>query len=223
MKWTAQAVRDRAVEAAETLMLTPNSGGAGTTWSLAIDLAKESYGYNSAWYRRRPSPGALTRMAETWEWINRLPKESDRRLLYAWAWTKAKKGRSLNDFAESSGFIPRTLHRVVTRICQAIADDLNQRGIAWLEAPVDVVSENDGKTAPLRVSSRKSAPLDTGRYGFEEYASMVPGAKPRHDRSPEAKKRFAKELKLHNKAMRKHQSDESARRRQAKTRDGRGT
>lgn len=165
MSWTAKAVEHRVLEAAETLMLTPNTYvGCGNAWPEYIPHYPRQMRI-----RVRPSPGALTRMAETWGWINAHPVESDRRLLYAWAWQKTKRGRFLNDFAAREGINSRTLRRQITRICQDIADRLMQAGIACLDRVVDDVSEMEPETPSETVPSQR-------------YANhmMAPGAKPRY-------------------------------------------
>lgn len=159
-------------------MLSPNVNiGGGHSWPEVVRSADDAYGYGAAWYKRRPSPGALTRMVETWGWINEHPVESDRKLLYAWAWQKTKSGRFLNDFASREGINSRTLRRTITRICQAIADDLAQRKVACIDPAVDDVSEIEPEIAPSKVASQSHA-------NFE----MAPDAKPKHDpNSPEIK------------------------------------
>ena len=184
--WTAKAVEYRVLEAAETLMLSPNvhGGGIGSAWPAFPDDPQDSYAYNPARYRRSPSPGAITRMMTTWGWINAHPAESERKLLYAWAWQKTKKGKFLNDFAAREGVHSRTLRRAITAICQAIADRLNQQKIAWLDAAVDDVSEIEPEIAPSKVPSQKHASHH-----------MEPGAKPRYPTKAEIdalKKRLEK-------------------------------
>ncbi|TJV51143.1 MAG: hypothetical protein E5Y01_16275 [Mesorhizobium sp.] len=175
--WTAKAVEYRVLEAAETLMLCPNHyGGGGSAWPAFPQDPQDSYAYNEARYRRRPSPGALSRMTQTWGWINAHPAESERKLLYAWAWQKTKKGRFLNDFASREGINSRTLRRAITAICQAIADRLTQAGLACFEHVVDEVSEITTEIAPIKVPSQKHASH-----------FMEPGAKPRYPTPAEIK------------------------------------
>lgn len=186
-QWTAKAVEYRVLEAAETLMLCPNSYvGGGHAWPEVVRSKEEAYGYAPAAYRRVPSPGALSRMIETWGWINAHPVESDRRLLYAWAWQKTKRGRFLNDFASREGINSRKLRRSITRICQAIADRLEQAGFACQEPAVDAVSEIEPEPGSQRVSSKKSATH-----------MMAPGARPRYP-TPDEIKALTKRLEKQN-------------------------
>jgi hypothetical protein len=190
--WTAKAVENRVLEASETLMLCPNHFiGGGSAWPAFPQDPQESYAYNEARYRRRASPGALSRMMTTWGWINDHPAESERKLLYAWAWQKTKKGKFLNDFASREGINSRTLRRAITAICQAIADRLNQHKIAWLDHDVDVVSEITPENAPKTVMFPKHA-----NYFLE------PGAKPRFPTPAEIK---ALEKRLKKAAMKRAQ------------------
>lgn len=183
MEWTARAVEHRSLEAAETLMLTPNDhiGAGGNGWPEYIPDYPRAMRV-----RIRPTPGALTRMVATWGWINEHPSESDRRLLYAWAWQKTKKGRFLNDFASREGVNSRTLCRTITRICQAIADCMNQQKIAWPNDRVDYVSDFEPELAPSNVSSQSHA-----------NHQMAPGAKP-HYPTPEEIEALRKRLESAN-------------------------
>lgn len=170
--WTAKAVEYRVLEAAETLMLTPNVGGGGaSSWPEYIPHYPRAMKI-----RIRPSPGALTRMMETWGWINALQSESDRRLLYAWAWQKTKKGRFLDDFASREGIKTRTLRWTITRICQGIADQLEQRKVPCFEQAVDDVAEIEPETASQTVSSEISAKGEADCI----VSYIEPGAKPRY-------------------------------------------
>lgn len=171
--WTAKAVEYRVLEAAETLMLTPNVGGgaAGSAWPEYIPHYPRAMKI-----RIRPSPGALTKMLATWAWINALQSEKDRRLLYAWAWTKTRKGRFLSDFASREGVNSRTLRWTITRICQDIADQLEQRKVPCFEQAVDDIAEIEPEPASQAVSSETSARDQTdGIVSFIE-----PGARPRY-------------------------------------------
>lgn len=170
--WTAKAVEYRVLEAAETLMLTPNvGGGVGSAWPEYIPHYPRAMKI-----RIRPSPGALTRMMETWGWINALQSESDRRLLYAWAWTKARKGKFLDDFASREGIKTRTLRWTISRICQAIAEHLEQAKVPCFEQAIDDVAEIEPETASQMVSSETSATLEID--GIR--SSIEPGARPRY-------------------------------------------
>ncbi|TPN34782.1 DUF6362 family protein [Mesorhizobium sp. B1-1-6] len=170
--WTAKAVEYRVLEAAETLMLTPNvGGGTGSAWPEYIPHYPRAMKI-----RIRPSPGALTRMLATWAWINALQSEKDRRLLYAWAWTKTRKGRFLNDFASREGVNSRTLRWTITRICQDIADQLEQAKVPCFDQAVDDVAEIEPEPASQTVSSETSARVEVDGI----VSSIEPGARPRY-------------------------------------------
>lgn len=194
--WTAKAVEYRVLEAAETLMLCPNNyGGGSIAWPQVVQSKEDAYGYTDVRYKRMPSPGAISRMAVTWGWINSHPSESDRKLLYAWAWQKTKKGKFLNDFASREGINSRTLRRAITAICQAIADRLTQSGLACLDPAVDDVSEIEPEIAPSKVPSQRHV----SHY-------IEPGAKPRYPTQDEIgalKKRLEKANRRRERARRK--------------------
>lgn len=148
--WTAKAVEESVLEAAETLMQMPNDyRGGGSIWS----EYKDEYGPTRTRVVVRPTGAAIDRMEKVWDWINRLPEQADRVLLYAWAWVKARRGRSINDFASREGMNVRTLRRTVTRICQLIANDLNRMQLVRLNSAVDPVSENQSELHPEQISS----------------------------------------------------------------------
>ncbi|TPM19790.1 DUF6362 family protein [Mesorhizobium sp. B2-3-6] len=172
-------------------MLTPNvGGGVGSAWPEYIPHYPRAMKI-----RIRPSPGALTRMMETWGWINALQSESDRRLLYAWAWTKARKGKFLDDFASREGIKTRTLRWTISRICQAIADRLEQAKVPCFEQAVDDVAEIEPEPASQTVSSETSAL--TGIDGIVSH--IEPGARPRYPTREEIealRKRLEKQNKL---------------------------
>lgn len=152
--WTAAAVEGRIVEAAETLMQTPNVGFAagGGMWPEYVrDYPKPMK------TRVRPSPAALQRMEETWVWVNSILPEEDRKLIYAWSWFKARTDRKVAEFASREGMNSRTLRRAVVRICQRIANSLNQKRVTWQTVPVDAVSDPKPVSASERVSSPNHA------------------------------------------------------------------
>ncbi|WP_157632728.1 DUF6362 family protein [Hoeflea sp. 108] len=150
--WTAKAVEERVLEAAETLMLMPNAPGPREFGNSMPPVVEDGRSEPSR-YKARPSRAAIDRMPQTWEWINALPKQADRVLLYAWAWVKTRRGRSINDFASGEGMNVRTLRRAVTRICQLIANDLNRMQLVRLNSAVDLVSENQAELHPEQISS----------------------------------------------------------------------
>jgi len=157
--WTAKAVEGRVLEAAETLMLLPNVKGPQPYGSAMPTPVKEweAYGSEPSRYKSRPSRDAIDRMPETWSWINALSSQDDRVLLYAWAWVKTRRGRTINDFASREGMNNRTLRRQISRICQDIANSLNRMRHVRLTAAVDTVSEITVEADPEQISSVKYA------------------------------------------------------------------
>ncbi|MCV0395461.1 MAG: DUF6362 family protein [Rhizobiaceae bacterium] len=182
------------MEAAETLMISPRTHGP-KAYGSAMPAPRrdwQNYGQEPSRYIRRASPEAIDRMVECWSWINTLPEQSDRQLLYAWAWTKARKGRFLNDLAGRQGRNPRTIRRAIIRICQGIADTLNKNEKPLRHASVDAVSDNRPVSASQTVSSDNRATY-----------FRADDAKPRHDPSPEAARLVEKEIEKLNRRARK--------------------
>jgi hypothetical protein len=158
-EWTAKTVEHRVLEAAETLMLMPAVRGPAAYGNAMPQPLKEwgQYGMEPSRYVSRPSRDAIDRMPETWAWINALPLSEDRRLIYAWSWVKARRGKKVGDFASREGMNVRTLRREITRICQLIANDLNRNHIVRLNNRIDAVSEIEDEVDPETVSSVKYA------------------------------------------------------------------
>lgn len=169
--WTAKDVEYRVLEAAETLMLLPAAKGPQAYGTAMPGYVQDWHAYASepSHYKRRPSRDALDRMPETWGWINAFLTEPDRKLVYAWAWVKVRRGKTINDFASREGMDNRTLRRTMTRIFNGIAGNLNRLHAARLKISVDGVSELTAEIDPEQVSSVK-------------YAKhwRAPDAKPRH-------------------------------------------
>ncbi len=169
--WTEKDVEHRVLEAAETLMLLPAAKGPQAFGSSMPAYVQDWQAYNSepSRYRARASRDAIARMPETWEWINTFLGEEDRKLVYAWAWVKTRKGKSINDFASREGMNNRTLRRRITSIFKNVAGNLNRLHAVRLKVSVDHVSEIGEEMNPETVSS-------------VNYAThwMAPDAKPRH-------------------------------------------
>lgn len=150
--WTAKAVEHRVLEAAETLMLCPRANGPrqfGSSMPEPLRDQRDAYAMQTVRYRRRPDAAAIDRMEECWDWINAMADEQDRQLLYDWAKTKCARGRSLKGLAKRRQCNGRTLRRAITRICLAVANDLNRAHKPNLGA--EAVAENVGGTEPKSV------------------------------------------------------------------------
>ena len=154
--WTAKAVEDRILEMADTLRKSPAIRGPkvyGSSMPEPIRHHEEAYGFHAARYRETASAGALGRMEQVWAWINAMPDEADRKLIYAWSWVKVRKGMKISAFAAENHFNERTLRRAVTAICQGIADRLNQEQQIRLLTPDCLVSETQPDIASTTVTS----------------------------------------------------------------------
>ena len=134
--WTAKAVENRIIEAAETLMLCPRVCGPANVRNSMPDTILQhhaAYGASEIRYRRMPTPGALDRMETSWEWINALPDQAERELLYEWARIKCGKGRTVAWLAKAKGYTERGLRRKITHICTDISIKLNTAHVANTE------------------------------------------------------------------------------------------
>ena len=97
--WTYEQVKARIIEAAETLMASPAALGprmALGSMSEVVQAYSDAYGAAPAGYNRIPAPGALSRMEETWQWINSYLGEEDRKLIYDYGFIKTRKGMYLD-------------------------------------------------------------------------------------------------------------------------------
>lgn len=160
-EWSAKDIEHRVLEAAETLMLMP--GEKGPTWARGSmpdgkpDSFNMAYGSAPATYKRRPVAAAIDRMYECWKWINELEKAEDRKLLYGWAYVKARKGMKLSRFALENMMNDRQMRRKIDQLTQTIANNLNRLCQVRLTVELDSVSENDDNSHQQTVSSEKCA------------------------------------------------------------------
>lgn len=158
--WTAKLVKDRIIEMADTLRMVPavkGPKGYGNAMPEGVRQRSEAFGYHKATYRETASAAALGRMEQCFGWINSLPDQYDRELLYGWSFEKVRTGRSLADFAEQNGMHERKLLRAVTAVCQCIADRLNQERHIRLSTPDLQVSEIQPDIKSTTVTSEKCA------------------------------------------------------------------
>jgi hypothetical protein len=158
--WTYEQIKARIIEAAETLLATPSSLGPRMASGSMGDVVREigeSYGYSQATYRRIIGPGALSRMEETWTWINTYLNEEQRKLVYDYSFIKTRKGMYLDRYLERNDMVRRTFERRIQRCCQTIASSLNRKHLVRLDIRVDSVSQNHVEETPTTVSSEKCA------------------------------------------------------------------
>lgn len=197
--WSAKQVEDRILEAAETELALPRLKGPkvyGSAMPTPVQDRQDAYGYHTTKVRRIPAPGALDRYPVVIDWLNHhVDSLLDRQFLWFWAIAKVNPSRSVGKFAHDSDVNLRTLRRIVTRLCQGIADRLNQAYKVRLSMAFDGVSELPHEADPEAVSSVKYA-----SYYREQ------GAKPVHDPSPEAVKALTKDIERSNKQARRHQA-----------------
>jgi len=154
--WTYEAVRDRVIEAAQTLLASPAALGPRMSQGAFSDMVSAVIAteYDRApSYRRVISAGALSRMEQTWAWINSYLDEADRKLVYDYGFIKSRKGVYLERYLEKNDMVRRTFERKIQRACQLIANNLNRLYSVRLTMTLDDVSQNEVDTASTTVSS----------------------------------------------------------------------
>ncbi|WP_144223452.1 hypothetical protein [Mesorhizobium amorphae] len=163
--WTYEMVRERIIEAAETLLLNPASYGPRLIGMALFGEYKDEYlrGEGTR-VRRTPSAHALAEMEETWSWINDWLPEKDRKLVYDYGFIMSRKGLTLKVWCERNGWIKRTFERAVSRCCQRIADELNRKYHVRLTMPFDALSQIRAKHASFEVASDSRAPVKPKLY-----------------------------------------------------------
>lgn len=172
MQWSAEIVELWIREAGETLMLSPRVIGPkapSTGWPAFPRDQRDAYGYDASRFVPRPTADALQRMTTVWGWINALPDETDRILLYSFSWSRARRSRFHADFARKHGISSRTVRRRIIAICQGIADRLVLSGVAMQHPALDAMSREAPEPASQDVASTS--------YASHE---MAADAKPSH-------------------------------------------
>lgn len=170
--WTHQRVKSRIIEAAETIQALPRADrpkAFGSAWPDTIS----KYG-NGMPYRYVPSPGAISRMQEVWNWINELDSELDRKFIYGYAAVKVQKGATISGFAEKNGIQTRGIQRQINKHCQTLADNLNKNSTFLETFTEPEVSQNSEDHATNRSTSGEERKKDI-------YSWMAPDAKPKLD------------------------------------------
>lgn len=158
--WTWKAVEARILEMADTLRISPAVRGPkqfGSAMPEPVRRHDDAYGYQTARYRESASAASLSRMHEVWHWINALPIEADRKLIYAWSWVKVRRGMKISRFAAENDMNDRMLRREIVRVCQQIANNLNQIMLVRLNNQDCELSENQQEHTSTTVSSEKCA------------------------------------------------------------------
>lgn len=202
--WTYEMVRERIIEAADTLMMNPAAFGPRLVGMSLFGEYKDDYlrGEGTR-IRRTPSAHALAEMEETWKWINDWLPEKDRKLVYDYGFITSRKGLTLGVWCERNGWIRRTFERAVARCCQRIADNLNRKHQVRLTTPFDVLSQIKAKHASFEVASDSRAPVKPKLYHRADDAT------PTHTHGTEA------EIAQHIEKVNKQRRDEAERQRKA--------
>jgi hypothetical protein len=159
-EWTYEQVRAQIIEGALTLRASPAALGPRMGLGAMSDMVREmmeGYGYNDAIVKRVPSAGAISRMHETWDWINTYLNEEQRKLVYDFAFIKIRKGVYLEAYLKKIDMSRSTFERRIASHCQLIADNLNRKHRVRLTTAFDVVTEIDLKDTSITVASKNCA------------------------------------------------------------------
>lgn len=174
--WTFEAIRERIVEAALTLRASPAALGPRMKSGSMRDIVEEwaAYGAEEEKPRRLPPTAqALSRMEETWGWINSFLAEAQRKFVYDYGFIKTRRGRTINAYIKRLGISRSTFDRQIREYCQIIADSLNQKCLVRLTVPMDGLTKNHLESGSLTVSS------DNRDHGPRHW--IATGAKPQID------------------------------------------
>lgn len=199
--WTYKDVRYRIVEAIETARSLPRGGPKtyGVAWPEYIGMYPVDLRV-----RRIPSAGALSRMEETFAWMNDWLDESSRKIVHDYADVKSTKGKTITGWCQKNGWMKDTFENAVRLACQRIANELNRKQKVRLTIELDRDRQNLVCEEPEQAG--ESRPQRQPRH------MMMPGAKPKVDRSPEAERAEAKYIEKLNAARRKAAMKREARR-----------
>lgn len=157
-EWTYEQVRAQIIEAAYTLRASPGDLGPRLRGGAMSDVVRdmtEAYGYAEAKAPRVPSAGAISRMYETWDWVNAYLNEESRKRVYEYAFIKTRKGIYLDAYLKKIDMSRSTFERRIQSDCQCIANNLNQKHRVRLTVALDAVTEIDLKPTSITVASKK--------------------------------------------------------------------
>jgi len=160
IQWTYEQVRAQIIEAAYTLKASPRDIGPRMASGAMAEVVRdemEAYGYNEARAPRIPSAGAISRMYETWGWINAYLNEEQRKRVYEYSFIKTRKGIYLDRYLKKIDVSRRTFERRIAADCQRIADALNQKHLVRLTTGFDAVTQIDLETTSITVASKNCA------------------------------------------------------------------
>lgn len=210
--WTATQVRDWLIEAASTVRSLPRANGPKKSGNCHPEIVRESWkdtksADTDGHARHVSSSFAIARMEAVWSWVNDLPREEDRRLMYEWAEAKALGKGYLAVVMERNELTERTLRRAVLCLCQRIADGLNRKHEIRLTIPLDPVSEISDPVRDFSVASKYCAAAPKTPKAMKTWDAV-----PTHSRDPQDKAEFAKHLKAVNRSRANRQKREAERR-----------
>ncbi|MGO6697614.1 hypothetical protein ACCS54_35820 [Rhizobium johnstonii] len=80
----------------------------------------EAYGYGETKAPRIPSAGAISRMYETWDWVNACLNEDQSKRVYEYAFIKTRKGIYLDAYLKKIDMSRSTFERRIQSIVNAL-------------------------------------------------------------------------------------------------------
>ena len=165
--WTYQAVKSRIIEAADTVQALPPAQRP-KEFGNAMPTTVPDY-IDPIRYKYRPSSTAISRMEQTWDWINAVEDVMVRKFIYGYAAVKVSKGAKISSFAEENSIQTRGVQRLIDKHCQMLANNLNKNNTFLdrrIEPEVSQNFQNEG--------------TNTSSLEKRGNSWMAPGAKPRH-------------------------------------------
>jgi len=170
--WTADIVRHRFIEAAQTERRLPLGGGSQSTgfWPAYVHTFEDMNGWGTRrlaeeremrMKRIPPSAGAISRHTEVMAWTAELIHDEEHRWLI---WSMANciaSERSFSAWCKAEGMVRMTAYRRIDRICEAISANLNNAN-ALLRLPdgygVLQPNQNQGMSFAMMAAEGDDAP-----------------------------------------------------------------
>lgn len=203
MTWTADIVRFRFVEAADTLLHLQIGGlkpsRTGNAWSMAVG-GWDGYGADRPRTRHRPDAAAISRFEEVQEWLRLITLDDDRMMVWARAMCEADR-RSFAGWCEENEIVRQTAYRRTDKAYQGIALTLCNRGV-FLRHPdhdrlLQIGAVRDSETATVRpVASPRSVMAQDARPTDDPEARDLSWANKQNERRRKMLAKFERERKV---------------------------
>jgi len=159
-EWTYEQVRAQIIEGALTLRSSPAALGPRMRLGTMSDVVRsmmDAYASDKERLRHIPSAGAISRMYETWDWINECLDEDARKLVYDYAFIKTRKKIYIDAYLKKIDMSRSTFERRIQSYCQRIADNLNQKHRVRLTVGFDELTQMAVEDTSITVASKSCA------------------------------------------------------------------